>query len=142
LEASAGHGVCVLAHDLTGKCRRVVSCNDEIVLLNDDRYAFDCFADNHRYWLDTGALSDCPKLLAVLTAAADRSASPIKRISEVIVSRDNIVIAEPLAYERDWSVRCRQFVSNICETLHRSASAEIRQLATALCVVRAEQISL
>jgi hypothetical protein len=128
----------VLVHDPSTNRKRVVSCTDELVLLNDDPYAYDVFADSHRVWLDTDSLEQCPRLFAALCGGA----SPIKSLSACVTSRSKLVVSEPLAHEREWTLWARQCIEKTCTSYGRSPSAQIRKLSTTLTVLRAEKISM
>ena len=128
----------VLVHDTATNRKRVVNAARTLVLLNDDRYAFDVFADTHQLWLDTASLERCPRLFALLTSEL----SPIKSLSTCVASRGKLVVSEPLCHEREWTLWSRQCLERICTAYGRSPSEQVRKLCSQLTVLRAEKISM
>ena len=137
-DALGTHGAYVLVHDTATNEKRVVNAARSLVLLNDDRYAFDVFADTHQLWLDTTALERCPRLFALLTSEL----SPIKSLSTCVTSRGKLVVSEPLCHEREWTLWSRQFLEKTCIGYGRPPSEQVRKLCSQLTVLRAEKISM
>lgn len=136
------HEAHVLVYDRRTNMRRVVACAGAPILLNDDPYAYDVFADTHHVWLDTSTLDQCPRLFAFLISPASGRRSGLKCLSECVTNRGSIVVSEPLAHEREWTLWCRQFINKTFTTYGQAPSAQVRKLSTTLTVLRAEKISV
>jgi hypothetical protein len=139
-------GVCLLVRCTAGpyparRVTRVVRLSDLTmpVLINDDDYAYDIVADDIESWLVAESLAATPKLLSKLCGARPRPL--VRKLSESVRDQGDIVVAEPVAREEQWTRWAREFVESACTEYCQRPSQYALRLASTLTVLRSHSIS-
>lgn len=144
-------GICLLVRwQAPGAMRRItrvvrLSALTMPVFLNDDGYCYDIVADSIESWLVSAPFTAAPGLLRALCLRRTRLSEPdclsIKRLSESIHEQGDVVIAEPISREPQWTMWARQFIESACAEYCRRPSAYALRLASTVTVLRSDSIS-